>query len=220
MDEENMIPLSYVSQYNYCKRRVALLMNEQQWKDSADTMKGNNEHCIVHSLSAYRKGKNVVINDLYVFSNFLHLSGRCDSVEAYSSENGCIIPFLDEYKYELYPIEYKHGKLRDEIEYELQLCAQAMCLEEMFGCKIDKGAVFYISSHRKKEIVFTEDMRNTVKNTASSLLSMKKTHIVPQAEKEAKCTKCSIKDICMPGVSKSIKSYMKNLYKSFESEEV
>lgn len=220
MNEDNLIPLSYISQYNYCKRRVALLMNEQQWNDNAETMKGNTEHKIVHTLSSHHKGKNIVISDLYVCSRLLSLSGRCDSLEAYFSEDGYTIPFLDDEKYELYPIEYKHGKLRDELEYELQLCAQAMCLEEMYSCKIDKGAIFYISSHRKKEVFFSEDMRNMVKNTADSLLIMRNNQYIPKAEKSLKCEKCSLKEICMPDVSVSIGKYMKNIYESFGKEEV
>ena len=85
------------------------------------------------------------------------------------AENGTAFPWIGGKKYELYPIEYKHGSIRMEPEYEYQLCAQAMCMEEMFGCSISSGAIFFISSHRNQEVRFTKAHREAVEKTAAEL---------------------------------------------------
>ncbi|MBR1422953.1 MAG: CRISPR-associated protein Cas4 [Ruminococcus sp.] len=143
----------------------------------------------------------------------MNLSGKCDAVEATAEKDGVILPFLDERKFSLYPIEYKHGRFRSEPEYELQLCAQAICLEEMYSCKIERGALFFISSHRRKEILFDDLLRNKVSGTASSLSAMLDNKQVPQAESSAKCSRCSLKEICMPDAERNVVSYMRQLKK-------
>lgn len=213
MEDDRYIPLSYISQFHYCRRRVGLLMLEQQWSDSTDTIKGTAEHKNVHTAGAkFQKGR-YVLTELQVFSKRMGLAGKCDAVEAILCADGVKLPFLDEKRYALYPIEYKHGRFRDELEYELQLCAQAMCLEEMYSAKIESGALFYISSHRRKEIAFDDELRNTVIKTASELANLLDNEQVPQAVSSSKCSRCSLKDICMPDISHSVKDYMKSLGK-------
>ena len=213
MEDDKLIPLSYISQYCYCKRRVGLLMLEQQWNDSVDTAKGTMEHNNVHTSGQVKRSDICNITDMQVISREMNLVGKCDVVEAVESENGVEIGFIGNGRYHLYPIEYKHGKLRSEEEYELQLCGQAMCLEEMFSCKIEKGAIFYISSHRRKEIVLTEKLREKVKKISNELMLMLESSIVPEAVPSPKCQRCSLKDICMPETEKTIGSYMKKLRK-------
>ena len=210
MEDDNYIPLSYISQFNYCKRRVGLLMLEQQWSDSTDTVKGTAEHKNVHTAGIeYRNGK-YILTELQVYSKKLGLIGKCDAIEAVPHEDGVKLPFIDE-TCVLYPIEYKHGKLRSETEYELQLCAQAMCLEEMYSTEIKTGAIFYISSHRRKEIVFSEKQREAVSATAKLLNEMLESKQVPIAESSSKCLRCSLRDICMPDISGNVSSYMKRI---------
>ncbi len=211
MEDDSYIPLSYISQYNYCRRRVGLLMLEQQWNDNSDTVKGTIEHKNVHSASISARNNIITISNMSVISRRMNLIGNCDAVEALVSNNGVALPWLGYDKYELYPIEYKHGSLRTEPEYEYQLCAQAMCMEEMFGCQIDYGMIFFISSHRKHEVKFTPNHRETVEKTATKLLEMLENKIVPSAEYSSKCLKCSLKDICMPKVSKSVFAYLKSI---------
>ncbi len=219
MEDDKLIPLSYISQYCYCKRRAGLLMLEQQWSESADTAKGRNEHQHVHTLGTEAKGKVILLTEITVISHSLSLLGKCDAVEATESSNGFHFPFLDDKNYQLYPIEYKHGKLRNEAEYELQLCAQAMCLEEMYSCNITKGALFFISSHRRKEILFDDEKRNQVQKTAELLIQMLQTQKIPQAEASAKCIRCSLKPICMPDISSSAKSYMRKMIQEYRKDE-
>lgn len=219
MEDDRYIPLSYISQFNYCKRRVGLLMLEQQWNDSTDTVKGTAEHKNVHTVGTeFRDGK-YILTEHEVFSRRLGLIGKCDAIEAVPCSDGVCLPLLDDQRYLLYPIEYKHGKLRTEEEYELQLCAQAMCLEEMYSAEISSGAVFYINSHRRKEVAFTEKMRQNVIETASSLTQMLDSKQVPCAKSSPKCSRCSLKDICMPDISSSISDYMKNIKKEIRRDD-
>ena len=185
-------------------------MLEQQWSDSTDTIKGNAEHKNVHNAgSEYRNGK-YIITELSVFSRTLRLSGKCDAVEAIPCEDGVMLPFIDN-PCLLFPIEYKHGKLRSEEEYEMQLCAQAMCLEEMFSLTIKSGAIFYINSHRRKGVDFDQKIRKSVKDAAFKLSEMLDTQKIPSAEKTSKCFRCSLNEICMPDVSSSVHDYMNKI---------
>lgn len=211
MEEDRLIPLSYISQYDYCKRRVGLLMLEQQWSDSTDTVKGTAEHKNVHTAGHTKRNELCIITELQVFSKKLGLIGKCDAVEAVEDENGIAVELVGDKLYRLYPVEYKHGKLRSEEEYELQLCAQAMCLEEMYSCRIDSGAIFYISSHRRKEVHFGDKLRNRVAEISEKLLEMLELSQVPKADVTAKCIRCSMRDICMPETQGSVSDYMKQV---------
>ncbi len=218
MDDNLTTPLSYISQYNYCKRRAALLMIERLWDENSYTAMGRNEHDHVHTPAADHKSDCIVVTDMPVFSGKMLLFGKCDAVEMYEDENGCVISFLDNKKFIPYPIEYKHGVLRNETEYELQLCAQAMCIEEMFDCHIDKGAVFYITSHRRREVFFDEEKRKAVYETVKQLRSLLNSQTVPQAEYSSKCKKCSLNNLCMPNLEKSAKKYITMIHGSFKEE--
>lgn len=216
MEDDRLIPLSYISQYYFCKRRVGLLLIEQQWNENEYTAAGRLEHERVHIQGEEHRRGSVLMSDMPVTSKRLNLFGRCDMIEAYPDPCGCIFPFLDEKKYTLFPIEYKHGNLRNNTEYELQLCAQAVCLEEMYRCRIEKGAIFYIGSHRRKDVIFTDEQRALVEKAALSLSDMLGSGKIPETESSAKCLKCSLKDICMPEVKRSADEYMKKLYSSFK----
>lgn len=216
--DNDRIPLSYISQYAYCKRRAGLLLLEQQWNENADTAKGRIEHENVHNQSSGKKGDVIVITDMTLTSEKLGLSGKSDAIECLRSEDGCEFPFLPEGKWKLCPIEYKHGKLREEEEYELQLCAQAMCLEEKFGCSINRGAIFFTSAHRRYEVELDCKKRMLVEKIAEALQNMLKLYVIPPAENSAKCKKCSLKDICMPGVEHTVSQYMNCVYSCFSED--
>ena len=108
-------------------------------------------------------------------------------------------------------MEYKHGSVREEHSYFVQLCAQAMCLEEMFSTNIPCGALFFISAHRRKEVEFSAQLRAGVREQAELLKKLWDRHIVPPAEYGPKCKRCSIQEYCMPKINRSAKAYCKNL---------
>ena len=161
MDDWEPIPISCLSHAAYCLRRAALLTNEQLWIENADTAKGRLEHKRVHNTRIECRGEEILLYETDVFSNELGIIGKCDCIEAHADPDGCLLPEID-FPVRLYPIEYKHGKLRKEDEYEIQLCAQAMCLEEMFRTSIPEGAIYYIRSHRRQPVALTAELRERV----------------------------------------------------------
>ena len=217
MDEEEYLPLSWLSQYAYCPRRAALLLNERQWAESADTAKGRDEHRRAHDRRVERRGEQLTLYEYDVYSERLRVLGKCDRLEAQRDEQGCRIPAAD-FPVRLYPVEYKHGAVRDEAEYHIQLCAQAMCLEEMYGTCISSGAIFFITAHRRAEVAFTPALRAKTEATASALRALRRSLSVPAAEYGRKCQRCSLKELCMPKTALSAKAYCQALAR--EAQEV
>ena len=140
MNDAEYLPLSWLSQVCYCPRRAGLLLNERLWEENADTAKGRAEHERVHTQRVERRGDHIKLFEFTVFSDQYQLIGKCDCIEAVRDAAGCQIPAA-EFPVKLYPVEYKHGSVRDEEEYQIQLCAQAMCLEEMFRTDILEGGM-------------------------------------------------------------------------------
>ena len=218
MDEWEPIPLSRLSHAGFCLRRAALLTNEQVWAESADTAKGRSEHERVHTQRIERRGDSAKLYEFPVFSKAMGVSGKCDCIEAEVSAQGCMIPALD-FPVRLYPVEYKHGKLRAEQEYEVQLCAQAMCLEEMFQTQIPEGAIYYITSHRRYPVSFTAELRSLVKETIERIEAFRRSFSIPPAEYGAKCKACSLREHCLPSVQRSASGYCMQLRKEAMHEE-
>ncbi len=217
MDEEEYLPLSWLSQATYCLRRAALLLNERLWMENADTAKGRDEHRRAHERRIERRGAQLKLFEYDVYSEQLRIWGKCDCVEAQRCEPGCRIPAAD-FPVCLYPVEYKHGSVREEPEYNIQLCAQAMCLEEMYHTHIPSGAIFFITAHRRLEVAFTSELRAKTKTAANALWKIRRTLKVPAAEYGRKCQRCSLKDLCMPKTASSAKAYCQTLAR--EAQEV
>ena len=205
MNDKEYLPLSWLSQICYCPRRAAILLNERVWVENVETAKGRAEHERVHTQRIEKRGEFLKLYEYEVVSEELGLNGKCDCIEATRADNGCIIPAVD-FKVTLFPIEYKHGKVReDELEYKIQLCAEAMCLEEMYQTNIPEGEIFFISSHKRLRVEPTE------------LRRIRETFIIPEAKYGSKCKKCSLLEYCMPKVKKSASEYCKKL--KLEAEE-
>ena len=212
MDEWEPIPLSRLSHAGFCLRRAALLTNEQVWAESADTAKGRSEHERVHTQRIERRGDSAKLYEFPVFSKAMGVSGKCDCIEAEASAQGCMIPALD-FPVRLYPVEYKHGKLRAEQEYEVQLCAQAMCLEEMLDCTITQGALYYGEIKHRVNIQITEGIKQNVKDMFDEMHQYYERGYTPKAKKKKACYVCSLKDLCLPELEKTgnVETYMNNI---------
>lgn len=210
MDEPEYLPLSWLSQIAYCPRRAGLLLNERLWVENADTAKGRAEHARVHTQRVEKRGDRVNLYEFTVFSDRLFLLGKCDCVEAYRDDSGCYIPAVN-FPVRLYPIEYKHGTVREEEEYCVQLCAQAMCMEEMFHTSIPEGALYFISSHRRLTVPLDTTLRSQVEALAQKLHRIRTELVVPTAVYSAKCRRCSLNELCMPKVKSSAESYLQQL---------
>lgn len=216
--DRDYLLISHLTQAGYCLRRAALIMNEQIWKESADTAKGRIEHSRVHTQRVERRGNEVKLYEYTVFSDVLGITGKCDCIEGTADETGCTIPSVD-FPVRLYPIEYKHGKVRAEEEYEIQLCAQAMCLEEMYHTTITEGALFYTSSHRRYSVLLTEELRDKVKDTVAKLQNIREQMITPAADYGTKCKRCSLRELCMPKIGHSAEKYCKDLARAAKEAE-
>lgn len=217
MYEPDWIPLSYLSQYYFCGHRAGLLLLDQAWADNVYTAEGSAAHRRVHDARIEKRGDKIKLYEYAVESSNMGIRGLCDCIEGTRAPFGAQVPGV-EGCYDLYPVEYKHGVIRDELEYELQLCAQAMCLEEMFDTEIREGAVFYIDSHRRVPVELNTSMRSLVRDVADALHRMLVDFYYPPAIKGPKCKKCSMKDLCIPGLGSSTGKYINDLISLTESE--
>ncbi len=181
-------------------------MLENVWQDNEFTAEGTISHERVHTQGIVKRGDTVYVYEFNVYSEQLSLSGKCDCIEAYSDDQGYEFPFYQG-KFRICPIEYKHGVVRDEEEYNIQLCAQAMCIEEMYGCKISSGIIFYTNAHRRIDVIFDDRLRYKVTSTAKALSEMISTMHIPHTKQTPKCKKCSLKDICLPSLKESARAH-------------
>ncbi|MGI6225367.1 MAG: CRISPR-associated protein Cas4 [Peptococcales bacterium] len=209
--EDNLIPLSYLAQYYYCKRRAALLLLEKQWEDNLYTAEGSSLHEKVHEIGRELRSGIARLQGVPLLSLTMGLTGKSDCIELIAKQCGYQVPNLQG-NWIVYPVEYKHGRKRNELEYEVQLCAQGICLEEMWKCKINYGFLYYGNDKKRKKIELSEDLRQLVVAGAKELHVMLEGCCVPQAERTKKCTGCSIINICMPDVKKSATNYLKKVY--------
>ncbi len=180
-----MIPLSAINQFLFCPRRAALIHVEGIFKDNQHTLRGD----IVHEhadLRGYEVVQGVkLLRALPVFSDRLGLSGKCDIVEQRPDQS-------------LFPVEFKVGKRRQWENDDAQLCAQALCLEEMFHAVIPRGAVFHADSKRRREIEFTPALRTLTEKTVAELHALLDSTAIPRAEFREACEECSLYEICLP----------------------
>ena len=161
--QDDYLMISGIQHFKFCRRQWALIHVEQQWAENEHTVIGELMHKKAHDPYLTEKRKDIlVVRDLPVSSRSMGVSGECDIVEFHKCEDGVKL-YGHRGTYSLYPIEYKKGKPKESNEDELQLIAQAMCLEEMFSTKITEGAIFYGETRRRKPIVFTDELRDEVK---------------------------------------------------------
>jgi CRISPR-associated exonuclease Cas4 len=187
--EREKIPLSALNHFLFCPRRAALIHVEGIFKDNHHTLRGD----IVHEhadLAGYEIAKGVtLLRALPVFSERLGLSGKCDIVEQHTDGS-------------LLPVEFKLGKRHQWENDDVQLCAQALCLEEMFGVTIPCGAVFHAQSKRRREVGFNADLRARTEQGVTELHALLSSESVPPAHYiEGRCEECSLFDICLPRVT-------------------
>lgn len=209
--EDDLIPISWLSQYYYCPRRAGLIALEGQWQDNVHTAEGSVLHERVHEAGSQSRKTSVILRGVAIRSLKHGLSGVADCIELYASPNGYILPWLDG-KWLLNVVEYKHGRRRRELEYEVQLCAQAMCLEEMVDCKLEFGFIYYGSERRRMRIDFVDDLRDLVIKGVVALFEMLQTGVTPQTEPSAKCRECSLRDVCFQSIiMKSTRGYLAKL---------
>lgn len=203
MQEDDYLPLSGIQHFVFCRRQWALIHLEQQWAENLRTTEGELLHKNAHDdQQRTLRGDLLTVRAMRIHSSRLGLSGECDVVEFRRSEDG--VPLADANGLWLpYPVEYKRGRAKPTACDEAQLCAQAMCLEEMLCCPIPSGALFYGQPRRRQEVDFTPELRAMVENAAKEMHQLFQRGYTPKSKPTRGCSACSLKDLCLPGLIKS-----------------
>jgi CRISPR-associated exonuclease Cas4 len=185
-DVADPIMLSALEHYSYCPRQCALIHVEQVWSENLYTMRGRDVHEHVDEISSHDLRDVRYERALPIWCRRLNLVGKADLVEFHGD-----VP---------YPVEYKSGRHRKGHHEELQLCAQALCLEEMFGLPVPKGALFWHGSRERREVVITDAMRAEVERVAAAVGEMLERRVLPPPVNDKRCEGCSLKESCLPAV--------------------
>lgn len=213
--EDEYLMLSGIQHFKFCRRQWALIHIEQQWEENVHTVVGELMHKKVHDPYLVEKRKGVLmVRALPVSSRSMGVSGECDLVEFVKCEDGITL-FGHRGFYSVYPVEYKKGKPKKTEEDHLQLVAQAMCLEEMFSTQISEGAIFYGETRRRENVTFSQELRNEVRESFLEMHQYYDRGYTPKVKKTKACNSCSLSDVCIPKLEKSIsvKAYLSAMLK-------
>lgn len=183
-EPDDPIMISALEHYSYCPRQCALIHIEQTFDENLYTMRGRAVHDRVDEVASEIQEGIRVERALPLWNRRLGLVGKADVVEFHGG-----IP---------YPVEYKHGPKRVREHDDLQLCAQAICLEEMTGKPVPRGAIFHHSSRRRREVVFDSNLRQSVESTVAAIREMLASKQLPPPVNDPRCRHCSLQESCMP----------------------
>lgn len=197
-DEEDWLQISGLQHFAFCRRQWALIHIEQLWDENWRTAEGEILHTHAHDerLADTRKDLRVV-RGLRVHARSLGVSGSCDVVEFRQSPDG--VPVHGHRGLWLpMPVEYKRGHTKENDADRLQLCCQAMCLEEMLGCEVPRGCLFYGETRRREQVALTPDLREEVRAMLKEMHMYFARGYTPQVKPSKSCNACAIKDLCLP----------------------
>jgi len=200
-DESDLLMLSSLQHIMYCERQCALIHIEQAWSENFFTAEGRIMHDKADSNKFESRGNVRIDYSVPLRSLRLGLIGKADVVE-FHKQGDKWIPF---------PVEYKRGKPKIDDCDKVQLCAQAICLEEMLNVEIPEGALFYGQTHHRHDVIFDKALRMETEDTARKVHALIESGITPKAEYSKKCKKCSLLELCMPktcGKSWSARKYL------------
>lgn len=191
MSIDDRILISIINSYLYCPRRCYLANVEGEFADNVHTLRGTHEH---ERVDRERHEVSVGVRMEYalpVWNRRLGLTGKCDAVEHHPGGT-------------VYPVEYKHGKRRKWINDDLQLAAQALCLEEMLGVAIPKGAIYHQQSRRRREVEIDDALRQSVETAAQEIRQvLGSSQLPPPVNDTRRCPECSLSDICQPELARA-----------------
>ena len=199
MSTDPVVPISALEHYAYCPRQCALIHCDGVWIDNAHTVKGMRAHRRVDGGQHRRERGRQVLRAIPLWSERLGLSGRADVVEL---EDGIVRP-----------VEYKSG-VRHGVTADLQLCAQALCLEEMLDVEIAHGHVWYGGPRRRVRVDFTPELRLEVRESIRRIRAQLLTTDLPQAPNDQRCSQCQLLPHCLPDITsapRKVSRYMANV---------
>lgn len=190
------IPIAALNHYNYCPHRFWRMFCASEFEDNQYTIEGTTLHDRVHTMGDLSLGETWQIRAIWLKSEAYQLIGKSDLIE---SENG-----------QFYPIEYKRGKKAQWNNDELQVTAQAFCLEEMTGTSIDTGYIYYAQTHQRQEVNIDEKLREEAIATIKAIQEINITGIIPTPNYSQKCKGCSLYSACLPTVNKKVNKYQES----------
>jgi CRISPR-associated exonuclease Cas4 len=205
-DISDTIMISALEHFSYCPRQCALIHIEQTFDENIYTLRGRAVHDRVDEVTSEILDGVQIERALPLWSNRLGLIGKADVVEFHGKTP--------------YPVEYKHGHRREKEHDDLQLCAQAICLEEMTGQPVPRGAIFHHSSRRRREVIFNQELRHLVETTIKAIREIFLSKIIPPPVNDPRCRHCSLQEACMPSViseQKKIQVLHDNLFRLIDS---
>lgn len=212
-NEEDFLKLSGLQHFSFCRRRWALIHVENLWEENYQTADGRLLHSNAHDPEYVEsRGDRVITRAVRVFSSNLGVSGECDVVEYIRVAEGIPLPGRDGL-WQPFPVEYKRGKPAVSTAADaLQLCAQAMCLEEMLCCEIPSGALYYGQTRRREPVAFTQELRQTVKDSLEEMHGYLRRGYTPRVKPTKSCNACSLKELCLPKMLRvrSASAYLKD----------
>lgn len=184
--DDQLIPISALQHLIFCARQCALIHVERLWAENQFTVEGRQLHDKAHDGKSETAGGVRIARGLWIKSNRLGITGQADVVEFH--HDGRIVP-----------VEYKRGKPKKDDSDRVQLCAQALCLEDMKQTQIESGNLFYGKRQRRTEVHFDDRLRQKTLDKIEQLRHMIDNRITPEATRAPKCDKCSLLELCMPG---------------------
>jgi len=190
--EDDLLPLSALQHLAFCERQWGLIHLEQQWSENRLTAEGRQLHERAHDGADETRDGVRICRGLRLRSLRLGLIGAADVVEFRRAVGGHAVP---------YPVEYKHGRPKPGHWDEVQLCAQALCLEEMLNCSVPEGALFYGQPRRRMDVRFDADLRTETERLAARLHELQLAGVTPPPLEIPGCTNCSLRDVCLPQMS-------------------
>lgn len=189
MDDEDLLPLSALQHYLYCPRQCALIHLEQQWAENRQTAEGRLLHQHADTPQSERRRGVRTVTAMPLLSLELGITGKADVVEFHLGDTG----------EHAFPVEYKRGRPKAHRADEVQLCAQALCLEAMLDMPVKAGALFYGQTRRRKDVSFDPELRDLTLHTIAETRTMITARKTPSARYDPKrCDACSLLDLCQP----------------------
>lgn len=195
--------LSALQHFAYCRRQWGLIFVERQWAENARTAEGQVFHQTAHhGPESETRGDLLILRGLRVASPALRLGGVCDVVEFHRSPSG--VPLMGREGFWLpYPVEYKKGSDQTRESDEVQLCGQALCLEDMLCCQIPEGSLFYGETRRRTRVAFDEPLRQRTLSLLQEMLGHMARGHTPATKPHKGCNACSLRDVCLPKLSRT-----------------
>ena len=193
MNEIDYVSIAALNQYSYCPHRCWRMFCAGEFSDNQYTIEGTSLHDRVHTLGEINRDETWQVRAIWLKSERYQLIGKSDLIESAEGK--------------LYPVEYKRGKKGEWNNDELQVCAQALCLEEMTGQTITQGYVYYAQSHQRQLVEISEQLRQSAIATVQTLQILLQTGKMPPAIYSKKCQGCSLKEQCLPQVAQKMTRY-------------